>query len=246
MKPSTTSAQTLAAALCSELWYAQCEPEFQAALLTLGRLWVLSDGERLFHRGAVEGALCCVTAGALRVGGLQDSGQETLLAFIEPYQWLGEISLIDGQPRSHDVVADGDTTVLLVPRDELLDWLAQHPVHWRSVARLASSKLRLMFSALEDIAQLPLDLRLAKRLWLVAQGYGGRTGAPRRLIRLPQEQLALMLGVSRQTINKALHGLEQRGWLHLRYGTIELLDLDALRAVSEGWDGSDPAGGSSR
>jgi len=115
MKPSATSAQTLAAALSSELWYAQCEPEFQAALLTLGRLWVLSDGERLFHRGAVEGALCCVTAGALRVGGLQDSGQETLLAFIEPYQWLGEISLIDGQPRSHDVVADGDTTVLLVP-----------------------------------------------------------------------------------------------------------------------------------
>src|SRR5450830_336800 len=71
MKPSATSAQTLAAALSSELWYAQCEPEFQAALLTLGRLWVLSDGERLFHRGAVEGALCCVTAGALRVGGLQ-------------------------------------------------------------------------------------------------------------------------------------------------------------------------------
>ncbi len=71
MKPSTTSAQTLAAALCSELWYAQCEPEFQSALLTLGRLWVLSDGERLFHRGAVEGAQCCVTAGALRVGGLQ-------------------------------------------------------------------------------------------------------------------------------------------------------------------------------
>lgn len=234
MKPSTLSTHGLAAALCSDAWFARCEPEFQAILLALGRLWQLQDGECLFQRGSRDAALCCVTAGALRVRGLQDNGQESLLAFIEPYQWLGEISLIDGLPRSHDVVADGATTVLLVPQAELQDWLAAHPVHWRSLACLASAKLRLMFSALEDIVQLPLELRLAKRLWLVAQGYGGRTGGPRRLIRLPQEQLALLLGVSRQTINKALRALEQRGWLRLHYGTIELLDLDALRAVALG------------
>lgn len=234
MKLSPLSPRSLSVALSSDAWFAQCGPDFQTILLELGRLWQLYDGECLFQRGGTDAALCCVTAGALRVGGLQDNGQESLLAFVEPYQWLGEISFIDGQPRSHDVVADGATTVLLVPQAELQDWLDAHPAHWRSLACLASTKLRLMFSAFEDIAQLPLELRLAKRLWLVAQGYGGRTGGPRRLIRLPQEQLALLLGVSRQTINKALHALEQRGWLRLRYGTIELLDLEALRAVSEG------------
>jgi CRP-like cAMP-binding protein len=133
-------------------------------------------------------------------GRAADDHRESLLAFVEPYQWLGEISFIDGQPRSHDVVADGATTVLLVPQAELQDWLDAR-THWRSLVAWPASSW-LMFSAFEDIAQLPLELRLASGR-LVAQGYGGRTGGPRRLIRLPQEQLALLLGVSRRTINKA-------------------------------------------
>lgn len=91
----------------------------------------------------------------------------------------------------------------------------------------------MLFGAIEDIAHLPLEGRLAKRLWLVAHGYGGRSGAPRRVLSLPQEQLALMLGVSRQSANKALRALEARGLIALRYGGIELLDLAALAALGE-------------
>ena len=228
MKLSAESVTELEAALRSDLWFDQCPVDFRQALLRLGRLWSLRDSETLFQRGAGPCDLCCVVAGALRVGGLQADGGETLLAYVEPYQWLGEISLIDGQARTHDVVADGDSQVLLVPHAALLDWLTAHPAHWRSLAELVCAKLRMMFVVLEDIAHLPLEQRLAKRLWLVAHGYGGRSGPPRRLIRLPQEQLALMLGVSRQSINKALQALEQRGWIRLHYGSIELQALEAL------------------
>lgn len=234
MKLLPTPPAELLPALRSDTWFDQCPGDFQQALLRHAQLWSLDDGEALYQRGGRVSDLCCVTAGALRVGAWGEDGSASLLAYIEPYQWLGEISLLDDRPRSHDVVADGPTTVLRIPEVALQDWLAQHPVHWRALAQLACAKLRMTFMALEDIARLPLEQRLAKRLWLVSSGYGARSGPPRRLIRLPQEQLALMLGVSRQSASKALHALELRGWISLRYGTIELLDWEALRALSEG------------
>lgn len=219
--------------LDADLWFRQCPAALRAALLRLARPLQLAPGQALFARGQVAEGLCCVLQGALRVGAVQADGSESVLAFIEPGQWFGEISLIDGRPRTHDAVADGATLVLLVPQAALLGWLQAHPAHWRAIAELACAKLRMLFGVLEDIAHLPLEGRLARRLWLVAHGYGGRSGPPRQLLRLPQEQLALMLGVSRQSANKALRALEGRGLIALHYGGIELLDLPALAALGE-------------
>lgn len=221
----------LQSVLASDAWFASCDAPLREALVARAQLWRLAHAERLFARGADADGLCCVTAGGLRIGALQVDGSESLLAYVEPYQWFGEISMIDGAPRTHDAVADGDTTVLVVPRKALHDWLREHPVYWRDLARLACAKLRTSFEVLEDIAHLPLEARLAKRLWLLAHGWGAR-GEARRVIRLPQEQLALMLGVSRQSANKALRGLEAQGLVVLRYGEIELLDLAALPKIA--------------
>jgi CRP/FNR family cyclic AMP-dependent transcriptional regulator len=223
----------LRTALASDPWFASCDDALQHALIERGRLVRLARGEALFSRGDIADGLCCVVAGALRVGALQADGSESLLAYLEPYQWFGEISMLDGQPRTHDAAADAETTVLVIAQPALLEWLAQHPAHWRDLGRLACQKLRIAFTTLEDIAHLPLQQRLAKRLWLVAHGYGAWAASPRRQVRLPQEQLALMLGVTRQSMNKALRALEAQGLVALRYGTIELPDLDALRALGE-------------
>ncbi len=224
----------LQAALATDAWFAACDPALQQALLAHAEHCMLADGEALFARGAAADGLCCVTAGALRIGSLQADGGEVLLAYLEPYQWFGEISMLDDQPRTHDAVADGPTELLLVPRAPLHDWLAAHPAHWRDLARLACAKLRTVFTVLEDIALLPLEQRLAKRLWLVAHGNGSRPGQPRRQIRLPQEQLALMMGVSRQSVNRALRAMEAQGLLALRYGGIELLDMARLATAAGG------------
>jgi CRP/FNR family cyclic AMP-dependent transcriptional regulator len=220
--------------LQADLWFSRCPAELQEALLRLARPVQVAPGQAVFTRGQPPAGLCCVLQGALRVGAVQADGSESVLAFIEPGQWFGEISLIDGRPRTHDAVADGATQVLLVPQAALLAWLQAHPAHWRPIAELACTKLRMLFGVLEDIALLPLEGRLAKRLWLVAHGYGGRNGPPRQLLRMPQEQLALMLGVSRQSTNKALRALEARGLIAQHYGGIELLDLPALATLGEG------------
>ncbi|MBT9594894.1 MAG: Crp/Fnr family transcriptional regulator [Vitreoscilla sp.] len=222
--------------LMADTWFAQCPAELRDALWRLARVQRLGHGEALFERGQAAEGLACVLEGALRIGAVQGDGRATLLAFVEPGQWFGEISLIDGRPRTHDAVADGPTVLLHVPQAALQAWLAEHPAHWQAIAQLACGKLRMLFGVLEDIAQLPLEARLAKRLWLEAHGWARRSGPPRTLLRLPQEQLALMLGVSRQSANKALRALASRGLLSLRYGSIELNDLAALAQAARATD----------
>lgn len=218
------------ALLCASPWFAGCAPALQQQLLAAGRRQSLGPGQALFERGAQAEGLCCVLAGALWVGAGRADGSRSLLAWLEPGQWLGEISLLDGLPRTHDAWADGAASVWRIPHAELLPWLDAHPVHWRSLAQLACAKLRLSFEVLEDLALLPLPARLAKHLLLVAGGYGA--GTPRVRIRLPQEQLALLLGVSRQSVSKALQTLAGEGLLALHYGEIELLDTAALQALA--------------
>ena len=222
MPASPLAPPSLHTALTSDEWFGVCSPALQAELLRLGRVRALAHGTSLFARGGEADGLCCVLAGALRIGALNADGDSALLAYLEPYQWFGEISLIDGRPRTHDAVADGPTQVLVVPREPLLDWLDAHPAMWRELARLACRKLRVLFVAVEELAQLPLEERVWRRLQLVALGYGSRE-APRRRIHLSQELLAQMLGVSRQSINKALKALEAGGRVRLHYGEIELL-----------------------
>lgn len=229
--PADPAAPGWHAVLATDTWFGQCPPALRDALCTLGRVQRFAPGECLFRRGDPADGLLCVLEGAVRVGAVGADGSQTLLAFVEPGRWFGEISLIDGRPRTHDAVAEGPTVVLRVPQAPLRSWLDAHPAHWQAIAQLACAKLRMLFGVVEDIARLPLPARLARRLWLEAHGWDERAGAPRRTLRLPQEQLALLLGVSRQTANKALRALEAEGVLSLRYGSIELIDLDRLAHV---------------
>ena len=225
-----SSPQALLPALQSHLWFASCPTELQRALVDRGRIRHLKAGESLFTRGDVQDGLCCVLAGSLLLGSTSPrDGAYRLTLYVEPYHWFGEVALLDNLPRSQDAVAGTDSTVLVVSRTQIEPWLNDHPHYWRDLARLACSKMRLMLTALEDNATLPIDQQLARRLLFSATNFGQATADKvRRRVRVPQEVLARMLGVSRQTINKALRKLENAGVLALHYAEIEIVDLLAL------------------
>lgn len=221
---------SLLPALQTHLWFASCPAPFQDALLARSRLVYLQAGENLFSRGGPPEALCCVIAGALKLGSVNPAdGTHRLTLYVEPYHWFGEIAFIDQLPRSQDAVADIASTVLVVSRPLIEAWLTQHPQYWRDLARLACGMLRLMLTALEDNASLSLEQQLARRLLFSVTNFGQATlGTARRHVRLPQAYLARMLGVSRQTINKLLRAMERERLLVLRYAEIEIIDMAAL------------------
>ena len=211
-------------------WFGALPGALQEALLAAAQVQRLDAGQRLFRRGDPPSGLYAVVEGAMRIGAVNQDGKEALLTLVEPPYWFGEISLFDGQPRTHDAFAEGPCTLLLVPQAALLALLERQPQYWRDFALLMSHKLRLAFIALEQMSLLPTAPRLARRLLLIAENYG--EGEPRRVIHLAQEQLALMLAISRQTTNQILKELEAQGVLRLTYGEIEILDLDRLRQAA--------------
>lgn len=213
-------------------WFSHLPRPLQDELLDHAQVRRLQSGERLFHRGDQPCGLYAVVEGAMRVGAVSVNGKEALLTLVEPPYWFGEISLFDGQPRTHDAFAEGPTVLLHVAQSALNAMLQRQPAYWRDFALLMSQKLRLAFIALEQISLLPATPRLAQRLLMIADNYG--EGDPRRVLHLAQEQLALMLAISRQTTNQILKELQAQGIVRLTYGEIEIVDMERLQAVAEG------------
>ena len=228
----STDPQPYRAQLLAGHWFSHLPCTLQDELLALAQLRRLAPGQRLFRRGDPPCGLYAVLDGTIRVGGTSESGKEALLMMMEAPSWFGEISLFDGLPRTHDAFAETATTLLNVPQAALLTLLQREPRYWRDFALLMSQKLRLAFIALEEMSLLPASQRLARRLLMIAEGYG-ETAERRRVIQLAQEQLALMLAVSRQTTNQILKELEAQGVLRLTYGEIEILDLERLRHAAQ-------------
>ncbi|MBD2840523.1 Crp/Fnr family transcriptional regulator [Pseudomonas sp. JM0905a] len=214
-------------------WFSLLPAALQDELLAMAQLRRLEPGQRLFRRGDPPCGLYAVLEGAVRVGSISESGKEALLVLVEPPHWFGEISLFDGQPRTHDAFAEGPVALLNLPQAPLLALLKREPRYWRDIALLMSQKLRLAFIALEEMSLLPAPQRLARRLLMIAEGYGGLSGQ-RRVIQLAQEQLAMMLAISRQTTNQILKELEAQGALRLTYGEIEILDPELLKRAAQG------------
>ncbi|MBC3449734.1 Crp/Fnr family transcriptional regulator [Pseudomonas mosselii] len=213
-------------------WFRQLPATVQDSLLALGRSRELAPGQCLFQRGDAPCGLYAVLEGAMRVGAVSSEGKEALLTLVESPHWFGEISLFDGQPRTHDAYAEGPTRLLWIPQAPLLEWLAREPVLWRELALLMSHKLRWVFVALEQQSLLSAAPRVAQRLLQMAEGYGERDVAQWRL-QVSQEQLALMLSLSRQTINQILKSFEQSGVVRLGYGEVEIVDARRLRAMGQ-------------
>lgn len=212
-------------------WFSHLPVPLQDSLLAAARVRRLSPGQRLFKRGDPACGLYAVLEGSVRIGAVSEQGKEALLSLVESPHWFGEICLFDGQPRTHDAFGLGHCVLLHIPQTVLLRLLDEQPAYWRQLALLMSQKLRLTFINLEQLSLMPTAARLAHRLLMIAEGYG-EIDPPRRVLQLPQEQLASMLSLSRQTTNQILKDLQGQGIVNLKYGEIEILDVERLRKLA--------------
>ncbi|WAT28945.1 Crp/Fnr family transcriptional regulator [Pseudomonas sp. GXZC] len=216
------------ARLATGHWFSRLPGPFQHSLLAHARLRQLTAGQYLFKRGDPPCGLYAVLDGSLRVSAVNEQGKEAILSLVESPYWFGEICLFDGLPRTHDACAVGPCTLLQVPQQALLNILDENPRYWRDLALLMSQKLRLSFIGLEQLSLMPASVRLAHRLLMIVEGYGDIDHS-KRMLQLPQEDLAAMLSLSRQTTNALLKDLQAQGIVRLGYGEIEILDAHRLR-----------------
>ncbi|MCA0241191.1 MAG: Crp/Fnr family transcriptional regulator [Proteobacteria bacterium] len=215
-------------------WFSKLSQPLRQAILSCSIVRRLGDGAALTARGTAAETWCGVARGAVRVSTVSLSGKQVTLTYAEPGVWFGDISLFDGLPRTHDAHAHGDTTLLMVRKPDFKDLLARHVELYDALLRLNCRRLRLMFDQVEDLNTRPLQARLAKQLLLLGRSYGIAQGDEIRIgLQLAQEDLAQLLGASRQRVNQELKGFERDGALRVEPTRLVLLSRDKLVAAAE-------------
>jgi CRP/FNR family cyclic AMP-dependent transcriptional regulator len=215
-------------------WFSKLSPALRAAILERAQVRRLGDGALLSSRGEPADEWCGVAKGAVRVSSVSLSGKQITLTYVEPGIWFGDTALFDGLPRTHDANAHGETTLLIVRKADFKELLAQHVELYDALLRLQCRRLRLMYDVIEDLNTRPLASRLAKQILLLARSYGIAQGEEIRIgLQLAQEDLAQLLGASRQRVNQELKGFEREGAVRVEPTRLVVLARDKLLAIAE-------------
>ena len=160
-------------------------------------------------------------------------GEEATLAILGPGECIGDLSMLDGRPRSASAIASQATKTLIVTRDHFRSWLLERPRAALVLLETLSLRVRRTDEALADMAFLDLPHRLIKRLVELANNHPEVHAAGKHSVKLKvtQSELASMLGVSRESVNKQLNTLAKNGSISLGRGSITVKDTRALQAA---------------
>jgi CRP-like cAMP-binding protein len=186
----------------------------------------LARGQLLFTAGEPSEHLFVIRTGAIKVFLDSDRGDELVLTILEVGDLLGELSAIDGLPRSATAQALRPTEVLAIPVARVREVLTASPAALFAVAVELAENLRRLSGSTADLVFLDLPRRLAKLI--LSRGNAGRDD-----VALTQSELAAMLGVTRPSLNRALSGLQRRGWVTVRGAELHIQDPIALQHFTD-------------
>lgn len=190
----------------------------------------LERGDVLFHEGDQGERLYVIGEGKIKLGRTSSDGRENLLAILGPGEMFGELSLFDPGPRTATATAVAETQVVSMGQDQLREFLGQRPGVALTLLSALAARLRRTNDVLADLVFTDVPGRVAKALLDLA-GRFGRPVDDGVLVPhdLTQEELAQLVGASRETVNKALADFASRGWLRLEARAVLLLDVERLK-----------------
>lgn len=187
--------------------------------------------EVIFHRDDPGDSLHIIESGRVEIVLPTEEGEELILAILGPPEFFGDLSLLDGAPRSATAVAREPTTTIAVRRTDFLAWLQTRPAAAATIFEALAQRLRATNELLGDVAFLEAPRRLAKRLLDVA-AVAPEPGRGPAQVRLTQEELASLVGISRESVNKHLRAWQEQGIVSLGRGRLQVLRPDRLRDLA--------------
>jgi CRP-like cAMP-binding protein len=210
-------------------------PELLHRLAHLCHVRTLPAGTVLFQQGDEGDALYGVVSGLIRIAVAGEAGKELTLGLMEPGDVFGEIALLDGLTRTAGAQAVENSVLLVVQRAHFLQMLEAEPGLARHIIELLCERLRINTDRITEYAFLNLHARLARTLESLAISHGRHGDDGVRIdLQMSQSELAQMLGVTREAVNKQLKSWSQAGVLRVERGTITVCDMRALADAARG------------
>jgi CRP/FNR family transcriptional regulator, cyclic AMP receptor protein len=190
----------------------------------------LGRGERLFAEGDEGDKLYIILRGKIKLTRAAHDGRENLLSVHGPGEMFGELSLFDPSPRTASATAITDASLAGLGHADLRGWLSTRPDVAMHMLQALAQRLRRINDIKADLVFTDVPGRVAKALLDLAERFGTQQDNGIQVHHdLTQEELAQLVGASRETVNKALADFAARGWIQLAAKSVLLLDTDRLR-----------------
>lgn len=212
------------------------------ARLTDDHLYLLSSslgtraferGATIFHQGSVGNVLYMIVSGQVRIYTVSELGQELSVKIFRDGDFFGELSLLDGQPRSASAVAMRVTTTLTLHRTAFLQAIRTMPQIAVTVLEELSSRLRRTNIYIEHLASTSAPQRVVRTLLDLADQHGVQERGMTRIdLHLTQDDLASLAGTTRETVNRVLSSLREQGLISVERARLSVLNLTELEQVT--------------
>ena len=199
------------------------------------RVQVYAAHESVVQQDEPSAGVFLIDSGRLSVSVAAGDGRVTTIGEMSSGEIIGEISLLDGGPRSATVIALTESRLVAVERRHFLELVQQQPSVSLALISVLAQRLRALTRWADDTVGLPVSARLAKRLIALIAETGQQTG-PRRFrigVKLSQSDLGTRVGATRESVNKHLRRWEQSCILEQESGHLVILDVDRLREIAE-------------
>lgn len=215
--------------LSSAPLFAALDAEASAALRASMETISIAKGDVLFNEGQLGDQMYIITEGKVKLGHTSPDGRESILAILGPGELLGELSLFDPGPRTATAVALTDVSALGLGHQALRPWLTGRPEVAESLLQALAQRLRRTNETLADLVFSDVPGRVAKALLELGDKFGQQMPDGIHVTHdMTQEELAQLVGASRETVNKALADFAARGWIKLESRSVVLIDVDRL------------------
>ena len=211
------------------LFNALDEADSDAVIASMTKVKV-SKGNTLFREGDTGDKLYIVLEGKLKLGTSSPDGRENLLSILGPSEMFGELSLFDPEPRTSTATAVTDARVAALAHDQVIGLVTQHPQVSLELLRRLAQRFRRSNEVLADLVFADVPGRVAKAIVDLGTRFGVQKDDGLYVNHdLTQEELAQLVGASRETVNKALADFASRGWVRLEPRAVVVIDQERIR-----------------
>jgi CRP/FNR family transcriptional regulator, cyclic AMP receptor protein len=218
--------------------YQWLSTESQEAFSLACRRRHYSDSCRIYSQAEAANEMFRLVSGSVRMSVLRQDGREVLYQVLEPGDCFGVCSLLDRAPRHHTTAASGDVEVQVLRRDACERLRSQDACFAEALIRQVSRHMRVLSEYFVSSTLDELSCRVAQRLLKAEKSGVANGGGISVTVRLGQGELALMVGASRQAVNRVLQRFQDESLISIEYGRVQLHDMEGLRSAARAVDSS--------
>jgi CRP/FNR family transcriptional regulator, cyclic AMP receptor protein len=209
--------------------------QFSESVLANAKPQLLAEREVLFEAGDVADGCYWLEQGLLKVSIASPRGEERILTILGPGSIVGELAMIDGQPRSATVVAIQDSKLSFISREAFINCLREYPEIYIDLVSTLVSRLREADHAMAAASFLTVKARVARVMLELAEHLGRDKESGRIVIhhKISQGDIAAMAGVARENVSRTLTELKRRGLIGQSSGYYFINDKRKLLRETE-------------